>query len=177
MRGCFETRRSGCATEFHDREMFLSGVEVNVQFDDGSWMSAHQNVGVRAGRASRPARAGLESRSSGSWASAEVNLARGLGSKVGVRSLAVVPGGEGLQLPQEGGETEGDENPPGALVLQRSDQPLHDRNAPVLANGTEALADLVATAPATEAGGDAVCDSDQPRAARSSRIARRSTGG
>jgi hypothetical protein len=43
-----------------------------------------------------------------------------------------------------------DENPARALVLHRAHEPFHDRDAPVLADGTEARSDTLASAPLLE---------------------------
>ena len=70
--------------------------------------------------------------------------------KLLVRAVLVVPGRVGPELALHGAEPEWNQDASGALGLQRADDSLDDRDAPLLADGTEPREDAVPPAPFTE---------------------------
>lgn len=67
-----------------------------------------------------------------------------------MRPILVVPADEVNQLAAEGIALVGHEQQSGALILERADEPLDDRYAPILTDCAESLPDTSTTAPLSE---------------------------
>ncbi len=142
------------ALERDDGQMPASGVVTESEMERDSGLTTDESSRRSAWGGSRPPRAGFEARRLGRRAPVVVELV-GCGSvEARVRPVAVVPGEvEGQFLPH-GSEAVRDQNQsPGALVLDGADAALDHGDAAVLADGTEALADLATVTPALEVPG------------------------
>ncbi len=79
-----------------------------------------------------------------------INLMRRLAMERGVRATLIVPTGKTRQLLVEGVRTKRHKNDACAFVLERQDESLDERNAPVLANGAKAGCDPLVVTPILE---------------------------
>lgn len=79
-----------------------------------------------------------------------VNLMGRLAMKRGVRGTLIKPVCKIRELPVERGHTKWHQNDTHAFVLERQDESLDERNAPVLANGAKAGCEPLATTPVLE---------------------------
>ena len=123
---------------------------VDLDADAGSSTNERMRSGTR--RAPRPSRTRLVARSATRGPSMEVDLVGGSRGERLVRTIGVVPVPPERQLRDEVGAAERNEHETSrALALQGAHQPLDDRDAAVLADGTEAVLDAAAAAPALEA--------------------------
>ena len=139
------------ASERHDGEMFPAAAVLDAQLDHCTWSPSHERRRRRARGTSRPARPGLEARPSACRERAVVDLVGSPGAESRVRSLRVVPSDVVVELASEcspGQRHDGQQAR--ALVLQRSDVPFDDGQAPVFADSAESLLDAVTTAPGVE---------------------------
>ena len=78
------------------------------------------------------------------------DLKRCLTMKRGVRATVIVPVCKIRELPMERGRTKWHQNDTHAFVLERQNESLDERNAPVLANGAKAGCDPVVVTPIFE---------------------------
>ena len=142
------------SSECDDGQVLPPGAMAEREFDRGTWPAADECLRSCARRSTWPARTRLEPGCSASGPSAEVHLIRCSRFEEAVRPFPVIPAEEAGQLSLKLREPAGDENPSGALGLDRPDQPFDDCDAPILPDGTETLANPTAATPASEAGRD-----------------------
>ncbi len=139
---------SSNARELHARKMTTLGQKINGQMESDTRLSLDERSRVRARRGPRPARSRLEARPPVCGSLTEVNLV-GRGALQGrVRSVGSVPANEQRKLvAKRAAQQRHDSKQSGALLFQGFNRSLNDRDAPLLADGAETLADAKAPAP------------------------------
>jgi hypothetical protein len=139
------------ALQIDDGQMLATAAILDAQLDEGAGPSANERMRLRARRPSRPTIPRFETRPSASWELTEVDLVGRTGAETRVRPFRVVPGDVVIELAGERCPRQRDDRQePRALFLQRSDVPLDDGEAAVLADRPESLLDAVAAAPCAE---------------------------
>ena len=111
---------------------------------------ADRRLRSRTAGFARPSLPRRETRAALSRRPIEADLVGRRTRQPGVRALAVVPVGEERQLPPDAPPPDRRQPAPHAFVLERADAALDERDAAVLADRAEALADPDATTAASE---------------------------
>ena len=136
--------------QFNDRKMLATRQVPDAEFESHTASPSHSGPRRTARRVPRPLPTRLESRRQAGGREIVVDLVRGLAVERFTGTVVVVPGRKQSQLAAEAIELVGDQQPSGALALDRPHQSLDDGNAAVLPDRTEALASLSPPAPSSE---------------------------
>ena len=122
------------ALQFNDRQVLAPRQVAQLQFDHLPDLATHFSLRRGARRSPRPAPPRLDPRRFAGTIAVEVDLVGRCGSQPLVRTVAVVPLEVERQFPSHALALVRDQQPPRALVLHRSDEPLEDGDAAVLAD-------------------------------------------
>lgn len=142
------------APERNDWKVLSPSVPPYADLQHGSGLSSHERMRRRTRRSARPSPTRFESRPAVRREFPEVDLVGSACAESRMRPIGVVPSDEMVELASERGLRERDDRQQTrALGLQRLDEALDDRDAPVLADRPKALVDPATSAPRVKAFG------------------------
>ena len=143
---------SGGAADSHTRQRTEAVHEVDRDLQAGARLAFDKRLRVSTRRWPRPIGPRLEARLAASASAGKINLVGRGTLQCRVRAIPIVPETNELELTIAGAAQERYPRHSAHGLFQRADETLDDRNAPLLADGAEALTNAVTAAPASEAG-------------------------
>src|SRR5271166_1520213 len=139
----------------HAWQMRTAGVEGYFELETRAGLALDEHLRSGTRRRTGPRGPWFQTRLAARRPAFEVHLVGRGASQSCVRSVAIVPVAEQAELSDKGSVSQGNQRQQAhALGLERADEALDHRDAPLLANGAETLADVAALAPAPQTTAD-----------------------
>ena len=129
-----ETALSSCTFHMHDGQVASAGCEVNIDLDPRTRLTLHQCCWPCTRRGAWPALAWFVARFTVGRIASSVDLIRRPSAQRHVRSVRVVPIDRRADFAVESALAQGHQRQTTEQRLERKDQSLDDRQAPVLAD-------------------------------------------